>query len=137
MGQLTEDQIQLLVGTYIKKSIEGWDRAFEQGGGEDRPYSDPETFYSYISDLASIREELIIKLNLGDFSMLEGSIDTFLKENGIDEVDKESPEYRKMSAEIHKAEMKLLPIQQQHIQCDFSYGSQPLLPIQNTKSLSV
>lgn len=125
MGKLTEDQIQRLVGTYIKKSIEGWDRAFEQGGeGEDRPYSDPETFYSYISDLATIKKELIVKLNLGDFSMLEGSIDTLLKENGIDEMDKGSPEYRKLSAEIHMAEMKLLPIQQQHIQCDFSYKEQ-------------
>jgi hypothetical protein len=33
MGKLSEVQIQQLVGTYIKKSIEGWDKAFEQGGG--------------------------------------------------------------------------------------------------------
>jgi integrase len=112
------------VGTYIKKSIEGWDKAFEQGGDEDRPYSDSETLYSYISDLASNRQELIVKINLGDFSMLEGNIDTFLKENGIDEVDKVSPTYRKLCVEIHKAETKLIPLQQRHMKGDFTYGDQ-------------
>ena len=56
--------------------------------------------------------------------MLEKAIDIFLKENGIDEVDKGSPEYRKLSAEIHKAETKLIPLQQRHMKGDFTYGDQ-------------
>ena len=124
MVKLSEDQIQQLVGKYIKKSIDGWDKAFEQGGDENLPYSDPETFQSYISDLASIRADLIFKLNQGDYSMLEGSIDTLLNENGIEVSDKASPEYRKLCVEVHKAETQLLPLQQQHMQCDFSYKDQ-------------
>ena len=71
-----------------------------------------------------IKEDLIINLNLGDYSMLESSIDNFLKENGITEVDKTSPEYRKLCLEIHKAESKIIPIQQKHMQLDFSYKEQ-------------
>jgi integrase len=125
MGELTQDQIQLLIGNYIKKSIADMDQVFlDQRGEEERPYQDIEGFNSYVSGLSSIREDLIANLNLGNFSMLEGAIDTFLKANGIDKVDKGSPEYHRLCVEIHKAESKLLPIQQQHMQCDFSYKEQ-------------
>ena len=124
MVKLSEIQIQQLVGKYIKGSIDGWDKAFEQDGDENLPYSDLETFQSYISDLASIRADLIFKLNQGDYSMLEGSIDTLLNENGFEVSDKASPLYRKLCVEVHKAETQLLPLQRQHMQCDFSYKDQ-------------
>lgn len=124
MGKLSEDQVQQLVVAYIKKSIEGLDGVFGQERDEDKPYVDPPSLFDYIQGLDTIKEDLMINLNLGDYSMLEGSIDTFLKENGITEVDKTSPEYRKLCIEIHKAEHKLIPIQQKHMQLDFSYTDQ-------------
>ena len=124
MGKLSEDQVQQLVKDYIKKSIGELDGVFDQGRDDDRPYKDPPSLFSYIKGLDTVQEDLMIKLNLGDFSMLEKSIDNFLKENGISEVDKTSPEYRKLCIEIHKAEHKLIPIQQKHMQLDFSYKDQ-------------
>ena len=121
MGTLSENQIQELVGQYIKNSIDGLDGMFGGADEKSRPYDDPPSLFSYIKGLNAIREDLIVSLNLGDFSMLEDSVGKFLKVNGIDEVDKASPEYRKLCIEIHKAETKLIPIQQQHLRCDFSY----------------
>jgi integrase len=125
MGKLSEDQIQQLVGKYVKESIEGWDKAFEPGRDEESMrYEDPRAFYSHVNELASIREDLIIELNKGNYSMLEDPIRILLKKNEVEEVDKQSPAYRKLCIEIHKAETRLLPIQQQHMQCDFSYKDQ-------------
>jgi hypothetical protein len=121
MDKLSEGQVQQLVVAYIRRSIEGLDRVFDQGQDENRPYNDPPSFFGYLEEMDIIKEDLMIKLNLGDYSMLEKSIDNFLKENGITEVDKASPEYRKLCIEIHKAEHKLIPIQQKHMQLDFSY----------------
>lgn len=124
MGRLSEDQIQQLVGKYIKQSVERLDSVFEVGDDQHRPYDDPPSLHSYIEGLATVRQDLINSLNLGDFSMLENSIDVFLKANGIDEVDKASPEYRKLCVQIHKAETRLIPLQQRHMKGDFTYGDQ-------------
>ena len=53
--------------------------------------------------------------------MLKNSIHDLLKRNGITDPDTSSPEYRKLSAEIHKAEIQLIPLQKRHMLCDFSY----------------
>jgi hypothetical protein len=53
--------------------------------------------------------------------MYEQPISEFLKKNGISEIDKESLEYRKLCAEIYKAESQLMPMHKQHMLCDFSY----------------
>lgn len=124
MHKLSDGKVQQLVVAYIRRSIEGLDRVFDKGQDENRPYDDPPSFFSYLEEMDTIKEDLMIKLNFGDYSMLEKSIDNFLKENGISEVDKTSPEYRKLSIEIHKAETKLIPIEQKHRQLDFSYKDQ-------------
>jgi integrase len=124
MGKLSEDQIQQLVVKYIKQSVERLDKVFEVGDDQQRPYDDPPSLQSYTEGLSTVREDLIHNLSLGDFSMLENAIETFLKENGVDEVDKQSPAYRRLCIEVHKAETQLIPIQQQHMRCDFSYKDQ-------------
>ncbi len=103
--------------------MEWLDRSFHEESDDDRfpPFVDARTFHSYLGDLDDIREELIVNLNLGDFSMLENIIADIIKTNGIDDVDKQSTLYRKLCAEIHKAEIKLIPIQKRHMMCDFSY----------------
>jgi hypothetical protein len=67
------------------------------------------------------RQDLIGCLNLGDFSMLEKPIIELLNKNAINHIDKSSLEYRKLCAEIHKAEIQLLPLEKRHMLCDFSY----------------
>ena len=122
MGKLSEGQVPELVGKFVKQSIERWDRALEDVGAEEiPPFDGPEGFYGHIDLLSAIRDDLVIELNRGNYQMLERSIQGLLKENGIEEVDKESPAYRRLAVAIHQAEAQLIPLQQQHLQCDFSY----------------
>ena len=122
--KLTDDQIKELIDQYIKQAIKSWDELFCDDVDKDeypRPYVDEDTFHGYLRDLDFIRGDLVTNLNLGDFSMLKLSIHDLLKKNGITDPDTNAPEYRKLSAEIHKAEIQLIPFQKRHMLCDFSY----------------
>jgi integrase len=120
--QLTQDQIRQLVADFIKKAVAEMDMVFSDQRDEwDRPYQDAQGLRSYNSDLSGFREDLITNLNLGDFSMLESSINAFLLANGIEKIDKTSPAYHQLCVEIHKAQATLISIEQQHRRCDFSY----------------
>ena len=122
MIQLSKDKIQDLIKQFIKKSIEKWEEKF-LGAFDDNdppPYSDSQTFHSYYNELNSIKEDLILNMHLGDYSMLETTVDQLLKENGI-EADKDSLEYRKFCIAIHDAQIKLLPLEQKHMMRDLSY----------------
>jgi len=124
LKKLTDEQIKELIDQYIKEAIKSWDEPFYEDVDKDEyplPYVDENTFHSYLNDLDGIRDDLITNLNLGDFSMLKDSIHDLLKKNGIVDPDTSSPEYRKLSAEIHKAEIQLIPLQKKHKLCDFSY----------------
>lgn len=114
MGELTKGQVQELVERYIRRSIERLDSVFKDH--PDKPYDDPQSLHWCIDGLSVVRQDVIDNMNLGDYSMLEGAIDAFLKENGIDKTDKQSPAYRQLCLAVHKAETQLIPIQQQHLQ---------------------
>jgi len=124
LAKLTDGQIQKLVHQYIKTSIENWDKSFSEEVDEEvnpRPFFDAREFMTYVNSLDNIRDDLIANLNLGDFSMLEKSINELLKKNGINHGANSSLEYRKLCAEIHKAEIQLMPIEKRHMMGDFSY----------------
>jgi integrase len=124
LSQLLDDQIQKLVHRYIKTSIKDWDKSFYEEFDLEvnpAPFDDARTLKSYIDSLDDIRQDLIVNLNLGNFSMLEKSIDTLLEKNGINHTSKGSIEYRKLCVEIHKAAIQLLPLEKRHMQGDFSY----------------
>lgn len=121
LGKLSNDQIKELVHRYIKDSIESWDKAFYENRDEELPGFRP---YEVIDFYEDIRQQLVDGLNFGDFSMFEQPIAEFLMENGVDEIDKESVEYRKLCAEIYKAESQLMPMHKKHMLCDFSYKKQ-------------
>jgi hypothetical protein len=128
LKKLTDDRIKVLIDQYIKEAIKSWDESFYEDIDKDEyplPYVDEDTFHCYLSDLDSIRDDLVTNLNLGDFSMLRNSIHDLLKRNGITDPDTNSPEYRRFSAEIHKAEIQLIPFQKRHMLCDFSYPRSP------------
>jgi integrase len=124
LSQLLDDQIQKLVHQYIKTSIKDWDeRSYEEVDLEVNPppFDNARSLKSYVDSLDDIRQDLIVKLNLGDFSMLEKSINSLLKKNGINHASSSSLEYRKLCVEIHKAEIQLLSMEKRHMQGDFSY----------------
>jgi hypothetical protein len=124
LEKLTDDRIKVLIDQDIKEAIKSWDESFYEDVDKDEyplPYVDEDTFHSYLSDLDFIRDDLVTNLNLGDFSMLKASIDDLLKKNGIADPDTSLPKYRKLCAEVHKAEIQLIPLQKRHRLCDFSY----------------
>jgi len=121
LTKLTDDQIQKLVQRYIKDSIESWDRNFYEGWDDDVPGLRP---YEVVDFYEDIRDQLIDGLNHGDFSTLEQITDNLLEKNGIDEIDKSCSQYRKLCAEIHKAEIQQMPMHKQHMLCDFSYKNE-------------
>ncbi|MBW2635100.1 MAG: hypothetical protein JRE14_13440 [Deltaproteobacteria bacterium] len=119
LSKLTDKKIKDLVHQYIKKSIDSLNEPFYASQDDYRPFDDGITFESYTNSLDSIRQDLITNLNLGDHTMLADTIETFLKDIGIGEINKESKGYRKLSAEIHKAEINLVQLQQQHMNGEF------------------
>ena len=124
LAKLSDGQIQKLVHQYIKTAIEDWDKLFYEELDEEvypPPFTNEREFISYVNSLDDIQKDMIANLNLGEFSMLEKPINGLLKKNGINHVAKSSLEYRQLCAEIHKAEIQLLPMQKRHMQCDFSY----------------
>jgi hypothetical protein len=120
LAKLSEKIIQKLVHQYIKNAIESWDKSLYEED-DPPPFADAQEFRSYVNSLENIRQDLIANLNLGDFSMLEESINELLNKSGISPIAKSSLEYRKLCAEIHKAEIQLLPMEKRHMQGDFSY----------------
>lgn len=96
LSQLSNDKIRDLVKQYIKESIERWDEKFLGVFDDDHPsaFVDGQTFHSYYNELDSIKEDLVLNINLGDYTMLETTVAHLLEENGI-EVDTDSLEYRK------------------------------------------
>jgi integrase len=85
------------------------------------PFTSEREFISYVNSIDSIRDDWIANLNLGDFTPIEETVNELLKKNGINHGAKSSLEYRKLCAEILKAEIQLMPLQKRHMQCDFSY----------------
>ena len=110
---LSNDLIKAIVEQYVRDSIKRLDQSFyeEWDDSYPPPLADAKTFHSYVDSLDDIRDDLIANLNLGNFSMLENIVGDTIKKNGINEVDKHSLLYRKLCAEIHKAEIKLIPIE--------------------------
>jgi len=118
LSKLSDGQIRKLVHQYIKDSIESWDREFYEEGDGDVPGFRP---YEAIDFFDDIRDQLIDCLNNSDFSMLEKPTAELLKKNGISDINKDSTEYRKLCAEVYKAEIQLMPMHKKHMLCDFSY----------------
>ena len=119
---LSEEKIQELVNNYIKQSVERINNLFNEGPGDKiLPYTNEPGFYSYLSQLDGIREDLIANLNMGNWEMLEDEIIKFLQSQGIKDIDKSSVEYQRLCSGIHQAEIKLLPLEKRHRLNDFSY----------------
>jgi len=92
---LSDDKIKELVNRYIKDSLKWINNLFIDEQEDDfLPFTNEPEFYSYLSQLEAIRQDLIANLNIGNFVMLENAISDFLQEQGIKEVDKNSKEYR-------------------------------------------
>jgi integrase len=124
LSKLSDDQIQALVNRYIKDWLEGLDTRLYEEDAIPPPFIDYKSFRGYIESLDDVREQIIVNMHLGEFFTLENPIDDLLKKNGINQIDKDSMEYKKLCVEIHKAAIDLLPIEQKHMLGDFSYKGQ-------------
>jgi hypothetical protein len=74
---------------------------------------------NYIRDLGYIRKDLIADLNRGNHSMLGNAAEDLLKDTGVDGINKDSQDYKKLNVEIHKAAIKLMELERKHRNGDF------------------
>ena len=127
LTKLSEETIQKLVHQYIKTAIKDLDKLFYEEIDDEvypPPFTNDRQLLSYVNSLDNIRDDWIANLNLGDFTPIEETVKELLTKNGINHGAKSSLEYRKLCAEILKAEIQLMPIQKKHMQCDFSYKNE-------------
>jgi len=107
--KLSDNQIQELIDNYLKDLIKSYEMPSPPFGTFEeyfQPFIDRPTFKSYLSDLKSIKEDYILDRAMGEYSRIEDSADRLLKENGVDDIDKNSPSYWKLCEGLMLAEIK-------------------------------
>jgi len=107
--KLSDNQIKELIDKYLKHLIKSYEKPLTPFGTfkEDMPpFIDQETFRSYLSDLDSIRGEYVLDRAMGEYSKAEESADRLLRENGVDEIDKDTPSYWKLCEGLMRAEIE-------------------------------
>lgn len=67
---------------------------------------DQETFEDYLRDLDIIKKEYILDRAMEEYHKVEESADRLLRENGVDEIDRNSPSYCKLCEGLILAEVK-------------------------------
>ena len=121
MNELPDEKVKAIVNKYIREAIDAWDSPpFDEAYG-GYPIGNASDLNGYLDQLEYIREDLVLNMNKGDYSMLENYVSELLKESGIDEIDKQSLSYKKLCTELHKAEIKLIPFEQQHRMGNYKY----------------
>ena len=87
VAKLSDTQVLELVRKYIKSAIESWDRIFFEEPEEAPPGS---TAYEAFDFLDDVRDQLIDRMNRGDFSLLEQPVSELLKKSGLRGIKKDS-----------------------------------------------
>ena len=94
MKELSNEKVKELIINYIREAIEAWDYPpfdDEYGGSA---IGNARDLMSYIDQLEFIKEDLVLNMNKGDYSMLESNVSELLKESGVDGIDKQFPSYK-------------------------------------------
>lgn len=88
---LPENQIQELIDKYLKDLIKDYEKPLPPFGTSEKdmpPFTDQETFDGDIRDLDVNKGEYILDRVMGEYSRIKESADRLLRENGVDEIDK-------------------------------------------------
>ena len=116
--KLSENQIQELIDRYLKDLIKSYEKPLPPFGTSEEdvpPFTDQETLNQYLRDLDIIKEEYITDRAMGEYSRIEESAVRLLKENGIDEIDKNSTSYWKLCEGLMLAEIKGIELHKDHL----------------------
>lgn len=116
--KLSENQIQELIDKYLKDLIKSYEKPLPPFGTSEKdmpPFTDQETLNQYLRDLDIIKEEYITDRAMGEYSRIEESAVRLLKENGIGEIDKNSPSYWKLCEGLMLAEIKGIELHKNHL----------------------
>lgn len=97
MAKPSDDQAQQLACNFIKKSIDEMGSFYnpvvagpDQGDDTIPLICNRQDLEGCLGVMSGIRDDLVLALSKGDFSMLEKAIGDLFRENGINEVDKQS-----------------------------------------------
>jgi hypothetical protein len=107
--KLSEKQIQEMIQRYFKKLTESYDQPmppFLTDLSNVPPFVDQSTLETYLGDLDYERRKYRLNRNMGEYSEVEEDVDRLLRENGVDEIDKNSPLYWKLCEGLMDAVIK-------------------------------
>jgi len=107
--KLSDKQIQEMIQRYFKKLTESYDQPmppFLTDHSKAPPFVDQPTFETYLDDLDYERRKYRLNRNMGEYSEVEEDVDRLLRENGVDEIDKNSPLYWKLCEGLMDAVIK-------------------------------
>jgi hypothetical protein len=133
MSKLSQDQIPALVEKYIKDRFEYLKHMYTDKRylKELKSYNfdgdDPDSIENVSDNMASLKYQKAhycqLYLTTGDAEseILADNIMELLQQNDVDQIDKDSPEYKELSTEIHDAESQIFPLEADRLTGGHSY----------------
>ena len=124
---LSTNQIKELVQKYLRQLID----SYVTPAPPDEsllPFHDQPTFNSYVNILDSTKEEFILSRAMGKFDYVDEKAKQLLKENGVADIDKDSPAYRRLCEELMVAEIKGIEFHKKHLLGEHSGATGSVFP---------
>jgi integrase len=116
---LSDKKIQQMVNRYIKDRIDNLERCYLDSNRQ--PFKSAHDFRVHVDCLDFYKESTVELLGVGDYRPVEKRVADLLKDQGIDQIEKDSESYIKLCREIYRADLKLLDVEKRHLQGDYSY----------------
>lgn len=117
LSKLSDNQIQDIVKKYLENTVKMLE---ERWLLEESPFYTRDDFYNYVSDLDSVKQDIIEYLGTCDYSTVEGIAGDLLEKHEVVGLEKDSYSYQKLCREILKAQIKELEIEKRQMLGDYS-----------------
>jgi len=116
--KLSNNKIKELVQKYLRQLVDSYAAPAQPLSKSDEtllPFHDQPTFNSYVNMLDSIKEDFLLDRAMGKYDSVDDKAEQLLKENGVEEVDKNSPSYWKLCEGLMGAEIKGIDFHKKHL----------------------
>jgi len=129
LKSLSDDRVRELVNQYIRGRVDYINGpAYSEDYQKSIPYYEKtgldlqEIYEMRCAEIARAPEHLNIDMKHGDYTALEKPISDLLKNNGSEDIDTESSEYKQLCHEVYKAAISLSPLELKAFNGDFGWN---------------